>query len=410
MNLEYDGGPDTGGRPPQRWHQAHELIRSRRPDLLLRQEVTYSHDSHHRRLHAAERALGMRGFLGTAGLGRNPTGMFVREETFEVHEHVTHPVHPWRTPPTHSVLRLRDAPEVDIIALSWHFAFNSPRGRERETDEVLAYADKTNQGAAFIGGDCNEPPNPEGETVPPPDRLGHGDRPAAHDPPHPTRPGHRPAHRLHLPRRHPHDRRTARPRPARCPRPQPAGRSRRHRRPRETAAGGSPPHRPDLPGSAARRCRRRRHRRRHHRHQRPPRSRSRAFPPPHGRSPPPDRQLPSIPSGARTERSPVTPPLAPAPPPTGTARRLRPATSARTTRHRTYQGHRAEFHDTQPDTGYVGLPAPPPSQGRACPYRLHRSCPAPPSPAPTRRPQSGVRPCGPTSPCSRCTGSSRAAP
>ncbi|MFE0179767.1 endonuclease/exonuclease/phosphatase family protein [Streptomyces olivaceus] len=168
MNLEFDGGPDTGGRPPQRWHQAHELIRSRRPDLLLRQEMTYSHDSHHRRLHAAERALGMRGFLGTAGLGRNPTGMFVREETFEVHQHVTHPVHPWRTPPTHSVLRLRDAPEVDIIALSWHFAFNSPRGRERETDEVLAFADKTNQGAAFIGGgDCNEPPNPEGETVPP---------------------------------------------------------------------------------------------------------------------------------------------------------------------------------------------------------------------------------------------------
>ncbi|MEV7465368.1 endonuclease/exonuclease/phosphatase family protein [Streptomyces kronopolitis] len=167
-NLEHDGGPDINGQPPRRWHEAHELINSRRPDLLLRQEMTHSRDNHHRRLHAAERALGMRGFLGTAGLGRNPTGLFVREATFEVHQHVTHQVHPWRTPPTHTVLRLRDAPEVDIIAVSWHLAFNSPRGREREADEILAFADKINQGAAFIGGgDCNEAPNPQGESEPP---------------------------------------------------------------------------------------------------------------------------------------------------------------------------------------------------------------------------------------------------
>ncbi len=168
MNLEHDGGPDVGGRPPRLWHQANELISSRRPDLILRQEMTHSRDSHYRRLHAAERALGMRGFLGTAGLGRNPTGMLVREETFEVHQHVTHQVHPWRTPPTHTVLRLRDVPGVDIIAVSWHLAFNSPRSRERETDEILAFADKINQGAAFVGGgDCNEAPNPKGETEPP---------------------------------------------------------------------------------------------------------------------------------------------------------------------------------------------------------------------------------------------------
>lgn len=168
MNLEHDGGQDVDGRPPRAWHQAQELVSSRRPDLLLRQEMTYSRDSHHRRLHAAERALGMRGFLGTAGLGRNPTGMFVREETFAVHQHVTHQVHPWRTPPTHTVLRLRDVPEVDIIAVSWHLAFNSPRSREREADEILAFADKINQGAGFIGGgDCNEAPSLEGEAVPP---------------------------------------------------------------------------------------------------------------------------------------------------------------------------------------------------------------------------------------------------
>ncbi|MFD4574984.1 endonuclease/exonuclease/phosphatase family protein [Streptomyces sp. NPDC058417] len=168
FNLEHDGGPDTGDCLPERWQQAHELIASRRPDLLLRQEMTYSRDGHHRRLHAAELALGMRGFLGPAGLGRNPSGLFVRESAFAVHQHVVHQVHPWRTPPTHAVLRLRDVPDVDIIAVSWHAAFNSPRGRERETDEILAIADKINGGRAFIGGgDCNEAPSPSGETVPP---------------------------------------------------------------------------------------------------------------------------------------------------------------------------------------------------------------------------------------------------
>ncbi|MEW2492416.1 endonuclease/exonuclease/phosphatase family protein [Streptomyces nodosus] len=169
-NLERDGGPDTAGQAPQRWHEAHELIGSRRPDLLLRQEMTHSRDNHHQRLHGAERALGMRGFLGTAGLGRHPTGLFVREQAFQVRQHVIHQVHSWRTPPTHVVLRLRDAPGVDIIAISWHLAFNSPRGREREADEILGMANKTNRGAAFIGGgDCNEYPNQQGETVPPVD-------------------------------------------------------------------------------------------------------------------------------------------------------------------------------------------------------------------------------------------------
>ncbi|MER5372619.1 hypothetical protein [Streptomyces sp. NPDC002553] len=167
MNLEHDGGPDVGGGPPRAWHQAQELINSRRPDLLLRQEMTYSRDSHHRRLHAAERALGMHGFLGTTGLGRNRTGLFVREVTFEVHQHVTHQVHPWRTPPTHTVLRLRDAPEVDIITVSWHLAFNSPRGREREADEILAFATRSTR----------ERPSSEAATATrPPTRRGRANR------------------------------------------------------------------------------------------------------------------------------------------------------------------------------------------------------------------------------------------
>ncbi|WP_217561570.1 endonuclease/exonuclease/phosphatase family protein [Streptomyces sp. GbtcB6] len=167
FNLEHDGGPDKGGQPPQRWQDAHELLRDRRPDILLRQEMTYSRAEGGRRLHAAERALGMRGFLGAPGSGRNGTGLFVRPTTFEVHQQFDDN-RIWRTPPTNTIVRLPEAPDRNIVLASWHAAFNSPRGREREAEEISALADKMKQGSAFIGGgDCNEYPHPAGETVPP---------------------------------------------------------------------------------------------------------------------------------------------------------------------------------------------------------------------------------------------------
>ncbi|MFI6341198.1 endonuclease/exonuclease/phosphatase family protein [Streptomyces sp. NPDC050535] len=166
FNLERDGGPDEHGHPPRRWRNAHELIKEHRPDVLLRQEMTYSRASGQRRLHEAERLLGMRGFNGAPGSGNNPTGLFLRPDVFDVHQQVDHaPL--WRTPPTHIVASLRGVPDVPIVMMSWHLAFNSPRGRERETDEILAAADKINQGLAFLGGgDMNEYPHPSGERVP----------------------------------------------------------------------------------------------------------------------------------------------------------------------------------------------------------------------------------------------------
>ncbi|MFE6484937.1 endonuclease/exonuclease/phosphatase family protein [Streptomyces sp. NPDC057757] len=167
LNLERDGGADENGRPPARWRAAHELLKAHRPDVLLRQEMTYSRAHGQRRLHEAERLLDMRGFNGAPGSGNNPTGLFVRPTVFDVREQVEHaPL--WRTPPTHIVASLREVPEVRIVMMSCHLAFNSPRGRERETDEILAAADKINQGAAFlVGGDFNEYPHPAGERVPP---------------------------------------------------------------------------------------------------------------------------------------------------------------------------------------------------------------------------------------------------
>ncbi|MFD3590496.1 endonuclease/exonuclease/phosphatase family protein [Streptomyces sp. NPDC058683] len=166
-NLEHDGGAEELGEPPARWRAWHELIAAHRPDVLLRQEMTYSRAEGHRRLHAAERHLGMRGFLGAPGSGRNGTGLFVRPEVFDVHQQFEHP-RLWRTPPTNIIASLREAPDVRIVMASWHLAFNSPRDREREADEILALADKINRGTAFIGGgDCNEYPHPAGERVPP---------------------------------------------------------------------------------------------------------------------------------------------------------------------------------------------------------------------------------------------------
>ncbi|NUQ95054.1 MAG: endonuclease/exonuclease/phosphatase family protein [Streptomyces sp.] len=166
-NIEHDGGPDIHGGPPQKWYDAHALLKEHRPDILLRQEMTYSRAEGHRRLHQAERALGMRGFLGAQSSGRNPTGLFIRPDVFDVHQQFEQE-RLWRTPPTNIVASLREAPDVPIVMVSWHLAFNSPRGRERETDEILAFADKMNKRAAFIGGgDCNEYPHPAGESVPP---------------------------------------------------------------------------------------------------------------------------------------------------------------------------------------------------------------------------------------------------
>lgn len=167
FNLEVDGGPDVDGQPPQRWRDAHEhILVPRRPDILLRQENTRSHLNGDRRLHAAERALGMRGFLSPNLGGNHPTALFVRPTTFDIYERHPH-LTTWRTPPTHVNVRMPGI-ERDIMLLSWHAAFNSPHQRVLEAEQISALADKIKQGRAFIGGgDCNEYAVPVGEQVQP---------------------------------------------------------------------------------------------------------------------------------------------------------------------------------------------------------------------------------------------------
>ncbi|MEU0027436.1 hypothetical protein [Streptomyces sp. NPDC006335] len=70
---------------------AHELAASRRPDILLRQEATYSDLDDERRLKrlkADEEPLEMKGYLSPNNGGRNPTAMFIRQTTFPISERV----------------------------------------------------------------------------------------------------------------------------------------------------------------------------------------------------------------------------------------------------------------------------------------------------------------------------------
>lgn len=167
LNLDVDGGPDVAGRPPEPWWVAHdEILAPRRPDVLLRQEAQHSHRKGNRRLHQAEQVLNMRGFLGPHGPGDNPTALFVRPQIFTVRQHNQHPT-PWRIPPTNIIARLSGT-DRDIVMTSWHAAFNLPSARKREAEEIAALADKMKHGLGFLGGgDCNEYPWPQGESIAP---------------------------------------------------------------------------------------------------------------------------------------------------------------------------------------------------------------------------------------------------
>jgi hypothetical protein len=170
LNLERDGDENTpAGGLPQRWLDAHhEILKPLNADVILRQEATFSHLEDERRMKVAGKLLGMKGFLSPNGVGRNPTALFVRPETFPVCERVTYNPMFWRTPPTIVSAGFADVPEAELLLMSWHAAFNSPRGREREADEITAWVDRMERRGGFIGGgDRNEEPLPDGESVSP---------------------------------------------------------------------------------------------------------------------------------------------------------------------------------------------------------------------------------------------------
>ncbi|MFF3556234.1 endonuclease/exonuclease/phosphatase family protein [Streptomyces tsukubensis] len=182
FNLEHDGGPNNSdGTPPRQWTEAHKEIARHQPDILARQEMTASQsrpgDPRHevaaadRRFAAAQRALGMKGFRAPKGLGRNPTGAFVREQTFTAAQ-VPHRL-VWRTPPTTLTLALPELPHIPITLWSVHLAFHSRTQRQLEADNVSTALDKAKlhrdhpAGGVLVLGDMNSYAVPLGEEVPP---------------------------------------------------------------------------------------------------------------------------------------------------------------------------------------------------------------------------------------------------
>ncbi|MDH6222737.1 endonuclease/exonuclease/phosphatase family protein [Streptomyces pseudovenezuelae] len=166
LNLKEDGGEYAGpeGDLPKPWIDAHhKILKPRRPDVVLRQEA-----SDQLRLSAAARVLGMKGFLSPNGVGRHPTALLVRPQTFPIHKRMPYDPLFWRNPPALVSARFADVPEAELLLASWHCAFNSPRGREREADEITAWADRMERRGGLIGGgDANEYPLEDGESVPP---------------------------------------------------------------------------------------------------------------------------------------------------------------------------------------------------------------------------------------------------
>ncbi|XIG72512.1 endonuclease/exonuclease/phosphatase family protein (plasmid) [Streptomyces sp. SGAir0957] len=187
VNLEHDGGPEPSpGVLPEPWRQAYEgILAPRRPDWLAVTELTYSQTGPRastediaaaaRRWDAAQRTLDMHGFRAPMGQGRNPTGLLVRESTFTIHADHEHRFI-WRTPPTNVVIGLPDVPETPIVTASFHGSFCSPKGREREYEELTALVDKVkaqhgrdpdrSRAGCWLFGDANEYPVPTGEVVP----------------------------------------------------------------------------------------------------------------------------------------------------------------------------------------------------------------------------------------------------
>ncbi|WP_405824354.1 endonuclease/exonuclease/phosphatase family protein [Streptomyces sp. NBC_00838] len=167
-NLERDGDKDEpGGKLPAVWLEATELLGSERAHGIFRQEMTHS-PAGSRRLAAAEEILGMRGFVSPNNVGNHPTGMFLREDTFQHAERIPRN-YPWRTPPTIVRTRFAGTPEVQLTLGSVHHAFNDPNLRKIEVGDTTAYVDKTKNDDQhlILGGDHNEPPLPEGERTPP---------------------------------------------------------------------------------------------------------------------------------------------------------------------------------------------------------------------------------------------------
>lgn len=179
-NVKNDGGPEPKrGVLPERWRLAYEgVFTPLEPDVLAVTEFTYSQTrpnatraekrAANRRFKTAQDVLQMRGFRARMGQGRNPTGVFVREQSITLGpDPQRHYERVYRTPPTHVVMTLPEVPQVPINVVSHHAPYCNPPQQLIEGYELTSVVDKVKAhhpndpgrgAAAWLLGDFNSAP------------------------------------------------------------------------------------------------------------------------------------------------------------------------------------------------------------------------------------------------------------
>ncbi|MEV0438421.1 endonuclease/exonuclease/phosphatase family protein [Streptomyces spectabilis] len=160
-NLEHDGGLDGA-----QWEQAHEILRSCRPHIVMRQEMTYSHQRGQQRLHAAEHILRLRGFLAPpTPESPNATALFVDPRLFQVDAVYLHRTLWWH-PMSNVLAYFQDCPRPLSLA-SFHLCSHDADTRLSEARRMTILARPGT--VSLIAGDCNSYPSKPEPGIPLPD-------------------------------------------------------------------------------------------------------------------------------------------------------------------------------------------------------------------------------------------------
>ncbi|WP_329486670.1 endonuclease/exonuclease/phosphatase family protein [Kitasatospora sp. NBC_01246] len=170
FNLDHDGFTKSprGGGHFDKWHEAHEILSSSYSfDVLFRQEMSHSAADGGRLLHEAERMLGMRGFMAPSAPAEshNPTGLFIREDTFRV-TGVWPQEKDWWLPPCVVSTRYAET-GVPLQLASVHLGYRSPARRQIEADNMTTW--QRPDLAVLLGGDFNSYSGSDREQQPFPD-------------------------------------------------------------------------------------------------------------------------------------------------------------------------------------------------------------------------------------------------
>ncbi|MET8623779.1 endonuclease/exonuclease/phosphatase family protein [Kitasatospora sp. NPDC004669] len=140
--LVLNGEHDFGGHETPEWRRVHEWIRKELdPDVILRQEMTYSTREGRRGFHAARHALGMTGVMaaGTTLESPNPTGIFVKESGLRLVSDYPQVTNWWHPATQVRVAHVGEHYTTELSLASVHLDCNSPTQRLREAEMAIRW-------------------------------------------------------------------------------------------------------------------------------------------------------------------------------------------------------------------------------------------------------------------------------